>query len=330
MHHKNNIMKAIIVEEYGTPEVLKIKKIEKPTPKSNEVLIKIKATSITAASGFMREGKPYLGRLFLGVKRPKVKTPGTDLSGIIEAIGNEVKNFNIGDQVIAETGLNCGTYAEYICLGSDELIVEKPNNVSHEEATGILDGACTAIAFLTEQVKIKKGQKVLINGASGSIGTAAVQLAKEFGADVTGVCSTKNKALVKDIGADKVMDYSKDELHKSHELFDVIFDTVGKLSYSKAKKNLKPNGVFLTPVMDFPTLLNLLFVSTFSKKKLKFCATGIRKQELRRKDLIQVKDMIAEGKLSTIIDRVYPFEQIQQAHRYVDTGRKRGNVIVSF
>lgn len=323
-------MRAVIVEKYGNPEVLQIQKIEKPLPKSNEVLIKIKATSITAASGFMREGKPYLGRLFLGLTRPKVKTPGTDLSGIIEAIGSDVKNFNVGEEVIAETGLNCGTYAEYICLSFDELIVKKPNNVSHEEATGIIDGACTALAFLTEQVKIKKGQKILINGASGSIGTAAIQLAKQFGAEVTGICSAKNKALVKDIGADKVLDYKKRELQKSYELFDVIFDTVGKLSYSNAKKNLKPNGVYLTPVMDFSTLLSLLFVSPFSKKKLKFCATGMRKQELRMKDLIQVKDLIKEEKISPVMDRVYPFEQIQEAHSYVDTGRKRGNVVVRF
>jgi len=323
-------MRAVIVEKYGNPEVLQIQKIEKPLPKSNEVLIKIKATSITAASGFMREGKPYLGRLFLGLTRPKVKTPGTDLSGIIEAIGSDVKNFNVGEEVIAETGLNCGTYAEYICLSFDELIVKKPNNVSHEEATGIIDGACTALAFLSEQVKIKKGQKILINGASGSIGTAAIQLAKQFGAEVTGICSAKNKALVKDIGADKVLDYKKRELQKSYELFDVIFDTVGKLSYSNAKKNLKPNGVYLTPVMDFSTLLSLLFVSPFSKKKLKFCATGMRKQELRMKDLIQVKDLIKEEKISPVMDRVYPFEQIQEAHSYVDTGRKRGNVVVRF
>ena len=323
-------MRAVIVEKYGNPEVLQIQKIEKPLPKSNEVLIKIKATSITAASGFMREGKPYLGRLFLGLTRPKVKTPGTDLSGIIEAIGSDVKNFNVGEEVIAETGINCGTYAEYICLSFDELIVKKPNNVSHEEATGIIDGACTALAFLTEQVNIKKGQKILINGASGSIGTAAIQLAKQFGAEVTGICSAKNKALVKDIGADKVLDYKKGELQKSYELFDVIFDTVGKLSYSNAKKNLKPNGVYLTPVMDFSTLLSLLFVSPFSKKKLKFCATGMRKQELRMKDLIQVKDLIKEEKISPVMDRVYHFEQIQEAHSYVDTGRKRGNVVVRF
>ncbi|MFK7757215.1 MAG: NAD(P)-dependent alcohol dehydrogenase [Flavobacteriales bacterium] len=323
-------MRAVFTEQYGKPEVLQIKTVEKPTPKSNEVLIKIKATSITAASTFMREGKPYLGRLVVGLTKPKVKTPGTDLSGIVEMVGSDVRNFKVGDQIMAETGLNCGAYAEYICLSSDELIVKKPENASYEEATGIQDGACTALAFFTDQVKIKKGQKVLINGASGSIGLAAIQLAKEFGAEVTGVCSTKNKALVKDLGADNVLDYTKDELKRCNETFDVIFDTVGKLSYSKTKKNLNTNGRFLTPVLSFSTFLNMLFVSPFTKKKLKFAATGIRKHEQRMTDLTAVRDMMASKKLIAFIDRVYPFEQIQEAHAYVDTGRKRGNVVVKF
>lgn len=322
-------MKAVIAERYGDPQVLQIKNVEKPTPKANEVLISIHATSITAASTFMREGKPYVGRLFIGLTKPKIKTPGTDLSGVIEAVGSEVLNFIPGDQVMAETGLTCGAYAEYICLSSDELIVLQPDHVSSEEATGILDGACTALAFFTDQVEIQKGQKVLINGASGSIGTAAIQLAKHFGAEVTGVCSGKNKALVRDLGADKVLDYTKNELQDSLEKFDVIFDTVGKLSYAKTKKHLTENGVFLTPVLSFSALLNMVFVTPFTKKKLKFAATGMRKQEQQMRDLIQIRDMLASQKLTTIIDRVYPLDQIQEAHAYVDSGRKRGNVILS-
>jgi NADPH:quinone reductase-like Zn-dependent oxidoreductase len=322
-------MKAVIAERYGDAQVLQIKNVAKPTPQSNELLIRINATSITAASSFMRQGKPYFGRLFIGLTKPKIKTPGTDLSGVVEAIGSEVVNFKIGDLVMAETGINCGAYAEYICLASDELIVLKPENISAEEATGILDGASTALAFFTDQVVIKKGQKVLINGASGSIGTAAVQLAKQFGAEVTGVCSGKNKALVKDLGADTVLDYTKNELGDNMETFDVIFDTVGKLSYRKTKKNLKSNGVFLTPVLSLSVLFNMIFTSLFSKKKLKFDATGIRKKEQRMRDLVQIQEMLAAGTLTTVIDRVYPLEQIQEAHEYIDTGRKRGNVILS-
>lgn len=322
-------MKAVITEKYGDPSVLKIQNIDKPIPKANEVLIKINATSITAASTFMREGKPYLGRLFTGLTKPKIKTPGTDLSGVIEAVGADVTNFIVGDEVMAETGLNCGAYAEYICLATDELIVHQPEDMSSEEATGILDGACTALAFFTDQVQIKPGQKVLINGASGSIGTAAVQLAKHYGAEVTGVCSGKNKALVRDLGADKVLDYTKNELENSTEKFDAVFDTVGKLSYPKSRKHLSTKGVFLTPVLQFSTLWQMLFISPFSKKKLKFAATGIRKKEERMRDLIQVRDMLASKKLITIIDRVYPLNEIQEAHAYVDTGRKRGNVVLS-
>jgi len=322
-------MKAIIANQYGGPKVLQIKNIEKPRPKSNEVLIKIHATSITAASTFMREGKPYVGRLFLGLTKPKVKTPGTDLSGVIEAIGSDVVNFKTGDEVMAATDLNCGAYAEYVCLPSDELIVLKPMNITYEEATGIIDGACTALAFFTEQVEIKKGQKIAINGASGSIGTAAVQLAKYYGAEVTGICSGKNKALVKDLGADNILDYTKNELENSTETFDVIFDTVGKLCYGETKKNLTKNGVFLTPVLSFSALYTMLLMSPFTKKKLKFSATGIRDKTARMMDLITVRDLLASNKLITIIDKVYPIEQIQDAHCYVDSGRKRGNVILS-
>lgn len=322
-------MKAIIANSYGGPEVFQVTEIEKPTPKANEVLIKIVATSVTAASTSMRKGTPYFGRLFTGLTKPRVKTAGTDLAGIIEAVGDDVKNFGIGDKVIAETGLDCGAYAEYICLNTSDLIVHQPKNTSPEEATGILDGACTALAFFTDQVQIKKGDKVLINGASGSIGTAAVQLAKNFGAEVTGVTSTKNKALVKDLGADRVLDYTKDELKNDSEKYDVVFDTVGKLSYGKTRKNLSINGVFLTPVLKISTLLSMLFISPFRKQKLKFAATGLRKPEQQMRDLILVRDLLDTEKLTTIIDRVYSMDQISKAHKYVDSGRKRGNVILT-
>ncbi|MFT6167475.1 MAG: NADPH:quinone reductase-like Zn-dependent oxidoreductase [Vicingaceae bacterium] len=321
-------MKTVIAEQYGGPEVLTIQNVAIPTPKSNEILIKIKATSVTRASGMMREGKPYFGRLFIGLTTPKVKTPGTDLAGIVTAVGSSVTRFNVGDKVMAETGLNYGAYAEYICLPDDGLIIHQPANVSPEEATGILDGASTALAFLTDQVEIKKGDKVLINGASGGIGTAAIQLAKKFGADVTAVCSGKNKALVKDIGADQVFDYTKNELESSSDLYDVIFDTVGTLSYAKSKRNLKENGVYMTPVLSMSVLLNMMFVSPFSQKKLKFDATGMRKKELQMRDLIEIGNLLATNKLKTVIDKVYALNQIQEAHAYVDTGRKRGNVIL--
>jgi NADPH:quinone reductase-like Zn-dependent oxidoreductase len=321
-------MKSIIVNAYGGPEVLELKNIEKPTPKSNEVLIKIEATAVTRASVMMRTGTPYFGRLFTGISKPKVKTPGTDLSGVVEVVGAEVSNFIVGDKVIAATDLKCGAYAEYICLSEDEIIVHQPANITAEEATGIIDGGVTALAFFTDQVTINPGDKVLINGASGSIGTAAIQLAKDSGAEVTAVCSGKNVSLVKDLGADYVLDYTKNELEKSSKEFDVIFDTVGKLSFRKAKKNLTGIGVFLTPVLEFSALLHMLFVNPFSKKKLKFAATGLRKHDLRMRDLIKITDMLSNNTLKTVIDKVYPLEQIQDAHKYVDAGHKRGNVII--
>jgi NADPH:quinone reductase-like Zn-dependent oxidoreductase len=323
-------MKSIIVNSYGGPEVLEIKNVAKPTPKENEILIQIKATAITAASTFMREGKPYFGRLFIGLRKPKTQTPGTDLSGIIEAVGKNVTKFKVGDHVMAETGLNCGAYAEYICLSEAELVVHQPENITAEEATGIIDGGCTALSFFTDSIKIKKGQKVLINGASGSIGTAAIQLAKHFGAEVTGVCSTKNKALVKDLGADNLLDYTTGDLETTTQKFDIIFDTVGKMSFKNGKKLMTAKGVFMTPVLRFGTLLTMLFISPFSSKKLKFAATGMRKHEPRMRDLIILRDMLATGSLTPIIDRVYKLEQIQEAHTYVDKGHKRGNVVIRF
>lgn len=321
-------MKSIIVNAYGGPEVLEVKNIEKPTPQSNEVLIKIEATSVTRASVMMRTGTPYFGRLFTGISKPKVKTPGTDLSGVVEAVGSSVIKFKVGDRVMAATDLKCGAYAEYICMSENEMIVPQPDNLNAMEATGIIDGGCTALAFFTEQVTIKEGDRVLINGASGSIGTAAIQLAKQFGAHVTAVCSGKNKLLVKEIGADEVLDYTKNELFESDLKFDVIFDTVGKLSFFKAKKHLTAKGVFLTPVMEMPALLTMLFINPFSKQKLKFAATGLRKQDVRMRDLKMITEMLANNKLKTVIDKVYSLEQIQEAHAYVDAGHKTGNVII--
>ena len=323
-------MKAVKVNRYGGPEVLQIENVAKPTPKENEVLIKVKATAITAASTLMRQGKPYFGRLFLGLTKPKMTTPGTDLSGVVEAIGKAVTRFKVGDRVMAETTLNGGAYAEWICLAEDSLMVVQPAHTSPEEATAILDGGSTALAFFTDSVTLQPGQKVLINGASGSIGTAAIQLATQFGAEVTAVCSGKNRALVRDLGAEVVLDYTTGDLDETIEKFDVIFDTVGKLSFRKGKKLLTKRGVFLTPVLSFPTLLNMLFVSPFMKRKLKFAATGLRKHDMQMRDLIKIRDLMQSEKLTSVIDRVYNFEQIQNAHAYVDRGHKRGNVVVSF
>ena len=326
----NTTMKAVVSNKYGGPEVLVYTEIAKPNPKDNEILIKIKATSITAASIFMRSGKPYFGRLFTGLLQPKIKIHGTDLAGEVVAIGKNVQQYKVGDKIIAATDLDCGAYAEYICLAEDGIIVQQPHNMTAPEATGMIDGAVTALSFFSDSIQLKKGQKVLINGASGSIGTAAIQLAKHFGTEVTAVCSGKNEALVRSLGADFVIDYTKEDFATQNIQYDVIFDTVGKLSYSKSKKALSEEGTFLTPVLLLGSLVHMLSSALFGRKKLKFAATGLRPEALRKRDLLFLKDLIEEGKLKTIIDREYSLNEIQTAHRYVEKGHKVGNVVVTF
>ena len=323
-------MKAVIATGYGGPDVLEVQEVSLPTPKTDEILVRVTATSVTAATSVMRTGKPYLGRLFLGLRRPKAKIPGTDLAGVVEGVGAEVTRFKVGDKVIAETGIDCGAHAEYICLSENELVVHQPENLSPEEATGILDGGSTALAFFTDSVSLTPGDKVLINGASGSIGTAAIQLAKVFGAEVTAVCSGRNFELVRSLGADHVIDYTKGSVYESGGEYDVIFDTVGKLSFRKSKALLNPNGVFLSPVLNLPTLWSVITSFLFGSKKLKFAATGMRKKDLQMRDLRKLRELLVAGRLKTVIDRHYSMDQIREAHQYIDTGRKRGNVVLSF
>lgn len=326
----NTTMKAVVSNKYGGSEVLIYSEVAKPSPKDNEILIQIKATAVTGASIFMRNGKPYFGRLFTGLTKPKVTIQGTDLAGVVAAIGKDVQQYKVGDKVIAATDLNCGAYAEYICLPEDGIIAPQPNNMTAAEATGMIDGATTALSFFRDSIQLKKGQKVLINGASGSIGTAAIQLAKYFETEVTAVCSGKNENLVRSLGADFMINYTKEDFTTQNIQYDVIFDTVGKLSYSKSKKALSDNGAFLTPVLLLSTLGHMLSSALFGRKKLKFAATGIRPEDLRKRDLLFLKDLIEEGKLKTIIDREYSLNEMQTAHNYVEKGHKVGNVVVTF
>lgn len=326
----NTTMKAVVSNKYGGPEVLVYSEVAKPSPKDNEILIQIKATAVTGASIFMRNGTPYFGRLFTGLTKPKVTIQGTDLAGVVVAIGKDVQQYKVGDKVIAATDLNCGAYAEYICLPEDGIVLPQPHNMTAAEATGMIDGATTALSFFRDSIQLKKGQKVLINGASGSIGTAAIQLAKYFETEVTAVCSGKNEDLVRSLGADFMIDYTKEDFTTQNTQYDVIFDTVGKLSYPKSKKVLSDNGAFLTPVLLLGSLGHMLSSALFGRKKLKFAATGIRPEALRKRDLLFLKDLIEEGKLKTVIDREYSLNEIQTAHHYVGKGHKVGNVVVTF
>lgn len=320
-------MKAVQCKKYGGPEVLYIKDMEKPAPKDNEVLIRIRATVAAPADSAFRKGDPAVARLFTGLSHPK-QIPGDAISGTIEAIGKDVTRFKVGDGIYGSSGAKFGSNAEYITLAETEAIFEKPQNVSFEEAAAISEGAITALPFLRDSGKIKKGDRVLIIGASGGVGVYSVQLAKHFGAHVTGVCGPNNQQLVRDLGADRVIDYTKTDYLADENAYQIIFDAVGKSSFTRSKKALLPGGVYMTTVPTGPVMLQMLLTSIAGKRKAVFSATGIRKPADKSKDLSILRQLIEEGTLKAVIDRSYSLDQIAEAHRYVDTGHKRGSVVV--
>jgi NADPH:quinone reductase-like Zn-dependent oxidoreductase len=321
-------MKAIVYEKYGPPDVLQLKEVAKPTPKDNEVLIKIYATVVTTVDCGTRKGEPFFGRIVTGLLRPKTTILGFEVAGEIEEVGKDVKRFKEVDQVFGITTTSLGGHAEYICLPEDAPVAIKPVNMTYEEAAAVVEGACTALPFLRDKANIQSGQKVLINGASGSIGTAAVQLAKYFGAEVTGVCSTTNLELVKSLGADKVIDYTKEDFTKSGQTYDIIFDTVGKSSFSRCKGSLTRKGVYLTAT-GLAVVPQMLWTSKIGSKKAILALTGLMPSSEKTKNLVFIKELIEAGKIKAVIDRRYPLEQTAEAHRYVDKGHKKGNVVIT-
>jgi NADPH:quinone reductase-like Zn-dependent oxidoreductase len=319
-------MKAIVYKRYGSPDVFEPLDLEKPIPEPGEVLIKVFASTVTAADCMMRRGDTILSRILLGLLKPgkKYQILGTEFSGRIEAAGSKVKKFKPGDEVYAFRGFGTGCYAQYKCMNENGSLAIKPNNVPFEVAASFVDGATTALFFLKEKANIQKGQKVLINGASGSIGTFAVQLAKYFGAEVTGVCSTKNIDLVKSLGADKVVDYTKEDFTTTGNTYDIIFDTVGKSSFTNCMKALNSNGKYVVTLMTFNVILQSVLTKLWNNKKVIF-AMSLNKTEA----LNFIRILIEEGKLKTIIDRQYPLEELGEAHAYVEKGHKKGNVVIS-
>ena len=322
-------MKAIVYTEYGPADVLQLKEVEKPTPKDNEVLIKVYATTVTATECTFRRGEPFFTRFFTGFIRPRITTLGEELAGEIEAVGKDVELFKQGDQIFGSAGPSFGAYAEYICVPEDGVIALKPANMTYEEAAATCVGLLTALPFLRDKGRIQSGQEVLIYGASGSVGIAAVQLARYYGAKVTGVCSTTNVEMVKSLGADKVIDYTKEDFTKTGQTYDIIFDTVGKISFSRCRSSLKQRGIFLEAGIVLAILPQVLWTSMIGSKKVMIAATGLRPASERTKDLIFLKELMEAGKIKPVIDRRYPLEQIAEAHRYVDKGHKKGNVVIT-
>ncbi|MBA2943935.1 NAD(P)-dependent alcohol dehydrogenase [Paenibacillus sp. CGMCC 1.16610] len=318
-------MKAIITTKYGSPDVLQLKEVDKPIPKDHEILIKIHATVVTPADCAFRKADPFMTRLFSGLTKPNC-IPGFELAGEIEEVGGGVTLFKKGDQIFGTAGTGFGAHAEYKCLPETGVVATKPANMTYADAVAVCDGALTALSFLRDIGKIQRGQQILINGASGAVGAYGVQLAKYFGAEVTGVCSQVNMSLVKSLGADHVIDYTKMDFSKTGHTYDIIFDAVGKSSFARCKSSLKQNGIYLSAVPSLAILLQMAWTSTFGGKRAYFAATGLKQ---KKENLTFLKELAEAENIKSVIDRRYSLEQIAEAHRYVDTGHKKGNVVIT-
>ncbi|MFN8374493.1 MAG: NAD(P)-dependent alcohol dehydrogenase [Anaerolineae bacterium] len=330
-------MKAVVYTQYGTPDVLKVQEVSQPTPLDNEVLVRVHATPVNFGDLMARNFKAVspqaffmplplwlMARFAFGFNQPRKHILGNEFAGEIAAVGKTVTRFKVGEQVFGYRGQNMGANAEYLVMAEDGMLVSKPANMTYEEICAVPYGALTALSLL-RKVNIQPGQKVLINGASGGIGSAALQLAKYFGAEVTGVCSTPRMGLVKSLGADKVIDYTREDFTQNGETYDLIFDVMGKSSFARCKHSLTANGRYLLASFKMKQLLQMLWTSKFGSKKV-ICALSNEKPE----DLVLVKELVEAGKLKALVDRCYPMEQAAEAHRYMEAGARTGSVIISF
>ncbi len=332
-------MKAVLYEKYGPPELLQLKEVEKPVPKDSEVLIKVYAATVPAEALLLRSlpFSPllwFLTRIGIGLIKPRKTMLGSELAGEIESVGKDVRSFKEGDKVFGSDLSGLGAYAEYKCMPEGGVLAIKPANMTYEEAAPVC-GALAAWNLLKNMANIQSGQKVLINSVSGSVGTAAVQIAKYFGAEVTGVCNTTNIELVKSLGADNVIDYTSEDFTQTGHTYDVIYDTydtydtIVKNSFTHCKGSLRERGIYISAIPTVTILLQMLWTSKINGKKAIFSATGLRPVPERRILLRELVELIEAGKIKSIIDKCYPLEQIAEAHRYVEKGYKKGNVVIA-
>jgi NADPH:quinone reductase-like Zn-dependent oxidoreductase len=322
-------MKAIVHTKYGPPDELQLKEVEKPVPRDNEVLIKIHATTVTTTDcnarnfTFVPKSFMFFARIMFGFKKPKINILGIDLAGEIEAVGKNVRLFKVGDQVFGSPGTKFGGHAEYCCVPEDGALAIKPADMPWEEAAAISLAGNTALFFIRDLAKIQTGQKILIHGASGAIGTYAVQLSRFYGAEVTGVCSATNEEMVRSLGADRVIDYNKEDFSKGDERYDFVFNVVGKTTFSQCKGILKPKGIYLENMLELKDILKMIWTSIIGGKKIK----GGMSTE-RAENLNFFTELIESGKLKPVIDRIYPLEKTSEAFQYVEQGHKKGNVVI--
>lgn len=320
-------MKAVVCERYGSPDVLQLKEVDKPAPRDNEVLIRIHATTVTSGDWRIRSlnvptGFGLIIRLVFGISRPRQPVLGSELAGVVEMVGKGVSRFKVGDSVFAFSDASMGCHAEYKCMAEDGALALKPANLGYDEAAALSFGGMTALDFL-KRAKLQRGERVLVNGASGAVGTAAVQLASHFGADVTGVCSTANVELVKSLGASHVIDYTREDFARNGEAYDIILDAAGTAPFSRSKAALRKGGRLLMVLAGLPDMLLSPWVSMLSGRKVVAGPAATRAEDLRF-----IAKLAETGAFKPVIDRRYPLEQIAAAHRHVDTGRKKGNVVI--
>ncbi len=313
-------MRAVVYDRYGAPDVLRLEDVERPVPNEDEVLVKIHATTVNRTDCGWRSAKPFIVRYFIGLLRPKRKILGMELAGEVEAVGSAVSEFHVGDEVFGVKGF--GAHAELTCMRESAPLAHKPTGTSFEEAAAVCDGACIALSCL-RGADLRQGRSIVVYGASGSVGTAAVQLANYFGADVTAVCNTKNVELVRSLGAGEVIDYMQEDFTKNGKTYDVIFDAVGKHTFRRCRRSLKPGGIYIA-TDGFRNLFLALWTSRVGDKRAKLGLAKYRKQ-----DVLFLKELIEAGRYRAVIDRTYPLEDVVEATRYVETQQKTGNVVLT-